>query len=53
MIAYIQNNNLDMYSDAILTYQMFKDDYPNDDLIPSVNYELDQIEKIISNAHKK
>ncbi len=50
MIAYIQNNKLDMYSESVSTYNKFKIDYPDDDLIPSVDYELEQINKIISNA---
>ena len=49
MIGYIYNNNLDMYTDSKEYYGKFKDRYPNDDLIPSVDYELDQIEQIISN----
>ena len=53
MVAYIQNNKMDMYSESILTYKRFKKEYPNDDLIPSVEYELEQISKLISNALNK
>ena len=41
MIAYVYNNYLDAYSDAINYYNLFKEKYPNDELIPSVEYELD------------
>lgn len=47
MIGYIYNNNLDMYTDSKKYYNLFKDEYPKDDLIPSVDYELDQINTII------
>ena len=50
MIAYIYNNNLDMYSHSREYYELFKSQYSNDDLIPSVDYELEQIEAIIKNS---
>ena len=40
MIAYIYNNYLNAYSDAIITYKLFRKKYPNDELIPSVEFEL-------------
>ena len=40
MIAYIYNNYLNAYSDAIMTYKLFRKKYPNDELIPSVEFEL-------------
>ena len=46
MIAYIYNNYLNAYSDAITIYKLFKKNYPNDELIPSVNYELDGLNHI-------
>ena len=48
MIAYIYNNYLDAYSDAIINYELFIEKYPNDELIPSVKYELDGLAKIKS-----
>ena len=48
MIAYIYNNNLNMYTDAINYYKTFLNDYKNDELISSVHYELDQIESILT-----
>ena len=48
MIAYIFNNNLNAYSDAIITYNLFRKKYPNDELIPSVDYELDLLKSIQS-----
>ena len=41
MMAYVYNNYLDAYSDAINYYNLFKEKYPKDELIPSVEYELD------------
>ena len=46
MIAYIFNNYLNAYSDAIITYKLFRKKYPNDELIPSVEYELEGLLKI-------
>ena len=48
MIAYIYNNYLDSYSDAIIHYNLFKEKYPDDELIPSVQYELDGLKVIQS-----
>ena len=48
MTAYIYNNNLNMYTDAINYYKTFLNDYKNDELISSVEYELDQIKTIVS-----
>ena len=46
MIAYIYNNYLEAYSDAILNYNLFKEKYPSDELIPSVEYELEGLKDI-------
>jgi len=46
MIAYIYNNYLEAYSDAIINYNLFKEKYPGDELIPSVEYELDGLKDI-------
>ena len=48
MIAYIYNNYLNAYSDAIMTYKLFRKKYPNDELIPSVEFELDGLKDIQS-----
>ena len=48
MIAYIFNNYLNAYSDAIVVYNLFRNKYPNDELIPSVKYELDGLKDIQS-----
>ena len=45
MIGYIYNNNLNAYSDAIRTYNLFLKKFPDDELIPSVNYELENLKK--------
>ena len=50
MIGYIYFNNLNMYTHAKKYYEQFKKEYKNDDLIPSVNYEIESIDKIINNA---
>ena len=46
MIAYIYNNYLEAYSDAIINYNLFKEKYPRDELIPSVEYELEGLKSI-------
>jgi len=48
MVAYIYNNYLNAYSDAIIYYNLFKERYPDDELIPSVEYELDGLKNIQS-----
>ena len=50
-IAYssmLKNNYIDAYSDAIIHYNLFKEKYPKDELIPSVEYELDILKGILS-----
>ena len=44
-LAYIYANYLDYYSDAILLYEEFKRTYPDDDLINSIDYELQNLSK--------
>ena len=44
-LAYIYANYLDYYSDAILLYEEFKKTYPDDDLINSIDYELQNLSK--------
>jgi len=36
-----------MYTDAINYYKQFLKEYSNDELVPSVKYELEQINTII------
>ncbi len=48
MIAYIYNNYLSSYTDAIDNYNLFLNKYPDDELIPSVEYELDGLKDIQS-----
>ena len=48
MMAYIYNNNLDMYTDALNHYKQFLSEYEGDDLVPSVEFEIEQINKILS-----
>ena len=45
MIAYIYNNYLNAYSNAIEAYNLFLSKYPNEELIPSVRYELNGLKK--------
>ena len=47
MIAYIYNNYINAYTEAIDYYNLFINKYPKDELIPSVQYELEGLEKII------
>ena len=45
-LAYLYANYLGYYTDAILLYDKFKNLYPKDDLIPSINYELEILRNI-------
>ncbi|MBI71983.1 MAG: hypothetical protein CMG61_00755 [Candidatus Marinimicrobia bacterium] len=45
-LAYIYANHLDYFSDAIFFYKKFKSNYPSDDLITSIDYELNNLSKI-------
>ena len=44
-LAYVYANHLDYYTDAINMYENFKQEYPNDDLIISIDYELESLYK--------
>ena len=46
MIAYIYNNFLSSYTDAIDAYKLFLKKYPSDELVSSVKYELDGLSTI-------
>ena len=52
MVAYIYNNNLDMYTDALNYYNKFLIEYKNDELIPSVKFEIEQINEILERIEK-
>ena len=43
--AYINANYLDSYTDAIILYNLFLESYPNDEMVSSVNYELEELNK--------
>ena len=49
MIGYTYNNHLDMYTDAITYYNQFIVEYKDDELVPSVKFELQQINEILDN----
>ena len=42
-LGYINANYIDSFTDAINYYNSFLLKYPNDDLIPSVEYELENL----------
>ena len=46
MIGYVYNNFLTSYTDAINSYRLFLKKYPHDELVPSVEYELNGLFKI-------
>ena len=50
MVAYILNNNLDMYTDALNFYSQFLKEYKKDDLVESVKYEIEQINNVLVNT---
>ena len=41
--AYVLSNYLELYSDAIFHYNDFLSKYPDDDLVSSVKYELNEL----------
>ena len=45
MVAYIYSNYLDEYSKAMTKYEFFLEQYPNDELVPSVEFELEGLKK--------
>ena len=47
MIAYTYFNDLEMYTDSIEYYTIFKLEYPKDELITAVDFELEQINNIL------
>ena len=49
MIGYTYNNHLDMYTDAITYYNQFIVEYKDDELVPSVEFELQQINEVLDN----
>ena len=53
MIAYTYFNDLDMYSHSARFYNMFIEQYPNDELVDAVNFELEQINDIVNNKLKE
>ena len=48
MISYIYHNNLHQYTDALIYYKKFINQYPDDDLVESVKYEIDSITNILN-----
>ena len=46
MLGYINANYLNAYSDAIYFYNMYLKKYPLDELIQSVNYELNLLDSL-------
>ena len=48
MIAYTYFNDLEMYTDSIEYYTIFKLEYPKDELITAVDFELEQINNILN-----
>ena len=45
-LGYIYANYLEYYSDAIAIYKKFQETYPDDPLLPSIDYELDILSSI-------
>ena len=45
-LAYIHGNYIDSFTESTNYYNQFIEKYPNDDLIPSVHYELENLESI-------
>ena len=45
MIPYVYSNYLEEYSMAMGKYKLFLEKYPNDELVPSVEFELEGLSK--------
>ena len=45
-LGYIYANYLEYYSDAITTYKKFQEIYPDDPLLPSIDYELEILSSV-------
>lgn len=52
MYSYICSNYLDMYTNAYNSYNLFLDKYPDDELVPSVLYEIEQLQPMIDVSKK-
>ena len=50
--GYIYSNHLSSYSDAFLAYNEFISLYPNDELVPSAEYEIDGLKEFILDVEK-
>ena len=46
MLGYIHANYIEAYSDGINYYNMFLEKYPSDELVHSVNYELNLLDSL-------
>jgi len=46
MLGYINSNYIESYDDGIKYYKMFLEKYPEDDLVLSVQYELDLLDSL-------
>ena len=46
MVSYIYSNYLGMYSDAYKSYEIFLKEFPEDELIESVKYEMELLEPL-------
>ena len=47
-IGYIYANYIDQYTDAFYFYNMFMENHPTDALIPSVEYELENLKPLLN-----
>jgi len=45
--GYIYSNHLSLYSDAFNAYSMFISMYPDDELVPSAEYEIEGLNSFI------
>ena len=46
MLGYIHSNYIEAYSDGMNYYNMFLEKYPSDELVHSVNYELNLLDSL-------
>jgi len=51
-LAYVYGNYLDAYTDAYDNYVLFLSKYPEDELVPSIKYELENLQPFLDTINE-
>ena len=51
MMAYIYHNDIGLYTQSLNYYKQFEKKYPDDELITSVQFEIEELNKILSKSN--